>query len=449
MWNSKRRAVASLAILALVASGCTVHPQGEIAERQSASKAGVAYERPFERRRVMPLPANPSLNDLVRYALLANADLERRYWEWRSAIEQIPQDGTQPTNLAVFAGTTVSKGTLSFDRTTITAGNDPMADILWLGKVSTAARRALENAQAMGFRFQKAKYDLRNKICIAYDDYALSAELIRLEQSNTRLLQTIVMVVEARERAGAGGQQDLLRARNELDLSRNDIANMQAQLPGLRATLNALLNREPVADLPVPPELPGIRALKYTDGQLLAIAARQNPELEALAAEIKGRREALELARLQYLPDFSVSAGTDLAGIAQTLAGMVTVPLLRYQALSAGIAQAQANLRATAALRRQMHNDLNAQVVMDVVLIRDDDRQLQLFEQTILPRARQVVAVGRSAYETGQSTLLDFLDNERSLIAIERLAAKLRVARDKSLADLEALSAHELGELTR
>jgi outer membrane protein, heavy metal efflux system len=213
--------------------------------------------------------------------------------------------------------------------------------------------------------------------------------------------------------------------------------------------LNALLNREPDAALPVPPELPGIRALKYGDGQLLAIAARQNPELAALAAEIEGRREGLELARLQYLPDFSVSAGADLAGIAQTLMGMVTVPLLRYQALNAAIAQAQSNLRATEALRRQTHNDLNAQVVMDLVLIRDDDRQLQLFEHTILPRARQMVSVGRSAYETGQSTLLDFLDNERSLIAIERLAAKLRVARDKSLADLEDLSALELGELAR
>jgi outer membrane protein, heavy metal efflux system len=449
MWNSKRLAVAPIVILLLVASGCTVHPQGETAQRQAALKAGVAYERPFEDRRVMPLPANPSTNDLVRYALLTSADLERRYWEWRSAIEQIPQDGTQPTNLAIFAGTTVSKGTLSFDRTTITAGNDPMADILWPGKVSTAARRALENARAAGFRFQKGKYDLRSRICSAYDDYAVSAELIRLEQANTRLLQTTVMVVEARERAGAGGQQDLLRARNELDLSRNDIASMQAQLPGQRAALNTLLNREPDAALPVPPELPGIRALKYGDGQLLAIAARQNPELAALAAEIEGRREGLELARLQYLPDFSVSAGADLAGIAQTLMGMVTVPLLRYQALNAAIAQAQSNLRATEALRRQTHNDLNAQVVMDLVLIRDDDRQLQLFEHTILPRARQMVSVGRSAYETGQSTLLDFLDNERSLIAIERLAAKLRVARDKSLADLEDLSALELGELAR
>ncbi len=47
---------------------------------------------------------------------------------------------------------------------------------------------------------------------IAWDDYALNAELIRLEQANAQLLQTAVMVAEARNRAGTGGQQELLEA---------------------------------------------------------------------------------------------------------------------------------------------------------------------------------------------------------------------------------------------
>ena len=118
------------------------------------------------------------------------------------------------------------------------------------------------------FGFRKAQFDLRNKVLSAYYDYALNAELIRLEQANAELLQTMAMVVDARNRAGAAGQQDLLKARNELDLSRNDIANMQSQLPAQRAALNALLGREPDAPLPPPDELPPQRPMSYSDAQL-------------------------------------------------------------------------------------------------------------------------------------------------------------------------------------
>ena len=38
--------------------------------------------------------------------MLANGDLEQRYWQWRAAVEQVPQDATQTTTLNVALGTT-------------------------------------------------------------------------------------------------------------------------------------------------------------------------------------------------------------------------------------------------------------------------------------------------------------------------------------------------------
>ena len=440
-----RRVAALCAIAALIGfSGCTVHPPGELAERRAATDAGKTLILSSPDQGLPTLSDNPTPAELVHYALLSSAELEQRYWEWRSAIEQIPQDGTQATNLSISLSSMISKGTLSWDRTIISAGNDPMADIVLPQKLSVAAKRALENARAAGLRFHKSQLELRSKVISAYADYALTAELIRLEQSNASLLQTSVMVVEARNRAGAASQQDLLKAQNELDLSHNDISNMQSQLPALRAAVNALLSRPPSAPLAIPQSLPDSRPLSISDDELLDRASRENPELQALAREIRGKKNSIELARLQYLPDFSLSAGTDLAGLTQTILGSLTVPLLRYQAIDAAVAQAQANLRATEASRRQMRNDLAAQVVMDLSIIRDADRQLALFDQTIVPRTNQMVTLTRSAYELGQANLLDLLDSQRSLIAIERLVANLRVMREKRLVDLEALSAIRL-----
>lgn len=421
--------------------GCAVHPKGEQEERHAALQAGKPFQTPIDQRSSPALPENPTSDDLVRYALLTNADLERQYWEWRSAIEQIPQDGSQATNLAISGGTSITDGSISRERTTLSAMNDPMADIVLPEKLSVAAQRALAIAHAAGLRFQKEKFAVRKKLLDAYYDYALTAELIRLEESNAALLQTTVTATEARNRAGAVGQQDVIKARNELDLSQNDLANLKSQLPSQLAMLNALLNRETTAPFPPPAQLPTTQPISAGNDQLLELAAKQNPELKALASDIERKHGDIRLAQLQYTPDFSLGIGTDLAGIAQSLSGMITVPVLRHEAIDAAIAQAAANLRSIEASRRQTRNDLAAQVITDVTTFRDADRQLDLFNSTILPRTRQIVDLSRSSYETGQSSLLDLLDTQRSLIAFERLAAKLTIIRNKTVADLEQVTA--------
>jgi outer membrane protein, heavy metal efflux system len=434
--------------------GCTVHPPGEPEERATAVQVGKPFEKPIEVRQMPPLPANPTSDQLVEYALLGNAALEQHYWEWRSAIEQIPQDATQTTTLNVAAGTSITNGHTSWGSSSLTLANDPMTDIKWPGKLDAAAEQALENARAAGRRFIRAKYDLRYKVLKAYYDYALNAELIRLEQSNQRLLRTIAMVAEARNRAGSkSGQQDVLKSSNEADLSGNDIANMRSQLPSQRAAINALLGRPVDAPLPVPTKLPASRRVVYRDRDLVEMAAKQNPELIALADEIRGRSEGIRLAELQYVPDFNLSVGTDLMGVTQSLLAQATIPILRYEALNAAIAQAEAKLRASDAMRREVGNNLTAQVIADITIIRDAGRQLDLFDHTILPRARQVVNVAQSAFETGNASetdaasLLNLLDDQRSSIAIERIAAKLRITQATHLAELESITTSDLTSL--
>src|SRR5436305_6734107 len=112
---------------------------------------------------------------------------------------------------------------------------------------------------------------------------------------------------------------------------------------------------------------------------------------------------------------------------------MVTVPVLRHQAIQAAVAQAEAKLRAGEAMRRQAGNGLSAEVGSDLTTVRDADRQLGLVEGTMLPRARQAATVARSSYEAGRASLIDLIDAQRSLIAIERLAATLRATREKHL----------------
>src|SRR5258708_29721371 len=101
---------------------------------------------------------------------------------------------------------------------------------------------------------------------------------------------------------------------------------MPSHLLRPRAAVNALLSRPADAPLPVPTKLPASRRVVYRDGDLVEMAAKQNPELIALADEIRGRGEGVRLAELEYLPEFKLSGGSDLIGGTQSLLAQATIP---------------------------------------------------------------------------------------------------------------------------
>jgi cobalt-zinc-cadmium efflux system outer membrane protein len=431
-----------LAPLCLLLAGCAVHPRGEKEERARAEARGEAYVKVFHERDLPPLAEDPSWEEVLRRAFLSHAELESRYWEWRAALEEIPQEGSPRTTGALFFDHLLEGGSATFwDRTGLAVGNDPMFNLPWPGKLATRARMALEKARAAGLRFEEAKFRLQEEVLEAYQEWALLAETIRLQESNISLLETIAGAAEGRTRAAVGLQQDLLKARTERDMAENELESLRAQVPGLRARLNALLSRPPRSPLALPATQPDPRPFPHGDAELLAAIAERNPEFSALAREVERSREGVRLARQEYLPEFGFSAGTDLGGGAQTLAGMVTLPLLRWEALRAGVAQARAELRAAEARRRQAGNDLQAAVVLDLQGLRDAERQTALFRDRILPRAEEIVATTRAAYTAGQVPLVELLDSQRTLLEVRTALAELRARREKLVARLEARAA--------
>ncbi len=436
-----RRSILTLLLASFVCAttACTVHPQGEEIERAAATQAGRPYEHPLEDRVLPSLSPEATPDELARYALLTNADVEARYWEWRSALEQVPQEGTQKTNLSISLNSMITNGDTAARMTTLGAGNDAMNNLILPNKLETAATVALDNARAAGFRFDSARYELRNKVLSAYFDYALTAELIRLEEQNNKLLDLTDQMIQLRIGTGTAMQQDLLKAGNEFETSKNDVETLHAKAVSQLATINVLLNRDPTIPLSPPKSLPAPVAIPEDDEHLLEMAAENNPELKALAAEITGKHDAIKLAKQEYLPEFGVNVSTDLAGVTQSLLGSVMVPVLRYHAIDAEIRQAEDNLHGTEAMRHHLHHELAARVITDLATLRDAERQTDLLEKVIIPRAKQIISASETSYRGNQSTMLDLLDGQRSLIAFRRLDAELKITREKQRIDLEAV----------
>lgn len=429
-----RYRLATLGVLILLLlAGCAFHPRGESAERDRALKA-------YTKTTPAALAPDASLEEILHYAYLANAGLEARYWEWRSAIEQIPQDASMPATPAISLESMFMDGSTSLSQTTLGLGNDPMTNIPWPGKVTGAGRRALELARAAGFRFEGAKLELRTNLLSSYYDYAALAESIRLEEANVSLLRGSADNADERIRAGAGSSLESLKARNEVDLGLNNLEDSRSKVPGRLAALNAILGREPSSPLDLPNALPAARELPYDDAEILAFLAERNPELAALAHEAKAGEENISLMRQQYIPDLGLTLSGDLAGTAKSIMAMLTTPFVRFDAIRASIAQARAELEASRAVRAQVERDLKARAILTLYDLRNDERQIALYGQSIIPRMDEAVRITGAAYATGQAGLMDILESRRMLVEARLMYAEMRIEREKLLLEIEEIS---------
>jgi len=430
----------------LLLSGCVLAPGEARQQRQELQSSGGPYQQPAERRPLPPLPQPASWQAVLQRAFLANGDLEAAYFDWSAAVARIDQAAAWPnTNVALGFDYMFSRENMkAWDRTTLSAGFDPAMSLSLPVKARQAGKVALEAARAAAHRFEAAKFDLQRRVLRAYFDLALAEERTRIQRDNVALLRLLLDTAANRVQAG-GPQQDLLKVQIEHQLAGNELATLEAEANSMRAMLNGMLARDAQSPLTLPATLPAPRSAPASDAQLIAVATDLNPELAALAREVAGRRDALELARLAYLPDISPSAGIT-GSISRALGAMVMLPT-NLPAIRGQIQEARAMLRSAEAMARQARHDRAASFVAALYLMRNSERQAHLFRQHILPAAQQVLNTTRQAYTAGSVGFVDLIDSQRTLLDVRLMIAEARIEREKQLAELEALAGVDIETL--
>ena len=433
----------TLVVALLGVGGCVLAPKKAKQERARLDAAGDVYRRPFEKRELANLTAQPTWREVLRRAFLANGDLEAGYHEWAMAVSRIQQAGSYP-NSPVSVGFEYmfsEESMKSWDRTTISAGFDAGESLLLPNKVYQSGKIATRDAQAAGERFAAAKFDLQRRVLNAWIDYALLAEQVRIRRENTSLLKLLNETAAGRVRAG-GAQQDLLRTDIEYRMADDELRTMESELPRMRAMLNAMLGRAPDAPLTPPVRLPEPRPVPSDDASLLAVGVAANPELKALAFEASGRRDALERARMEYLPDVNPFAAVT-GDVEQVIGIDVMLPTVLPR-IKGMVKEARADLRRVRAMARQTRLDRAAEYVAAVYALRNSERQAALFEKQVLPSAQRVLDSVRQSYSAGTGAYLELIEAQRTLLDVRLTVAEAKAAREKNLADLEALAGTDI-----
>jgi len=392
------------------------------------------------------LAAGASADEFVRYALYNSPRIEAAYQRWVAATERLPQVRSLPdprVNFGFFLDEVETRTGAQQARVGVSQS------FPWAGLLSDREDAAALAARAEWRQFEAARLEVTERVIRTLHELAYLDAAIRITTENLELLISFEEVVRARYRVGSGSHPELVRVQVELGQLEDRLAQLRAMRPTYVADLNAALNRSaetPVAELA---ELPG--RVASVDGPALAeIAKHSNPVLLALDERIEEQRIRSEVARKEGLPDFTV--GLDYivtneamdSSIAESgddpvlLSFGITVPLWRDK-YDAGVREALARRLAVSHDRADEANRIAASIQRAWFEHTDADRRVRLFETTLIPKAEESLRASLAGYRAGDTSLLDLLDTERTLLEFAVSAERARADRGQALARLNTL----------
>ncbi len=390
-------------------------------------------------------PRDGELESYLRFGLENHAGLRAAFDRWIAALERVPQVTSLPDPRLSFSHFIERVET----RTGPQRSRLRLAQTFpWFGKLELRGEVADRHAESMWSRVEATRLAVRRDIVVAFYEYGYLAHAIRIADENLELLRQLEPVVQRKVQTG-GDQADLVRLQVEIGKLENDLDSLRARSPALAARLDAVLNRTGDGPLPIP-EVEGadVVSLAFSDLQRRMLEA--NPELHALRQAVLREGKRVELARLEGFPDITIGFdfletgsavidnqrgdGDDPFGIGISL----NLPIWR-QRYTAAEREARSARHAAEGDVTQRENALHAALALALFEEDDSSRQISLYRDTLLPRARQALDVTQSSYEAGSATLTDFIDSQRQLLSFERSYWRAVTRYEQRIADIEAL----------
>ena len=319
--------------------------------------------------------------------------------------------------------------------------------IPWLKKLETRKALAASNADTWSYLHQQGVLALRRDVTSVYSEVVYQDQAVQSTEANLQLIDDMRTIVEERVRGG-GSLNALLRLEVELERTRDQLDRYEQARYAKRTELAALLSIEEselgemTMDPPVDRELPSLRSM-------LATLEMRNPELLALKQRTDSASQRAELSRLDKYPDFTVGvnyiqvgddslasdAGTDPWSVSMA----VNVPIWGSKK-SAAILAANADKRSAEQLYRDRVLQLKAELSATLAARADRSQRVQRYQERLIPIAEQALENSRTAYESGQLSVLELIDSERALLEMHLNYARAMAKVTQADAALNALT---------
>ena len=397
------------------------------------------------------VPDTQNLRSLVDYALANNPEVNVARERHIGALARVPQAMALPEPKLTYRYFVNEVETRVGPQE---HGIGLSQTLPWFGKRGLQGDAATETARAA----QEGIASIQNRVIAAvanaYYELFYLGQSIEIIRGNRDLVLHLERVARARYGAGAATHADVIRAQVELGTIENRLGSLEDRRAPLFARLNALLNRPTTETFDLPSILT-FEPVNYTDDELLAKVSRHNPDLRATSFEIEAAHRQRERANKNYLPDITLGLDYIATGDARmpgvqdsgddALSATIgfTLPIWRSK-YDAGVKEADAILRQQQFKRDQQLNTFHAETVTALFKLRDAQRQIDLYEDTLLPKANESLVATQRAYSTGAAPFADTIDAQRMLLNFELSFARAITDHHQARIVLEKLTGQSL-----
>ena len=264
---------------------------------------------------------------------------------------------------------------------------------------------------------------------------------MEVTQRNKSLLEELAKITRTRYSLGQGIQEDVIRNQVEISKMVDDLIMLEQKKRALAAKLNYLLNRPQKSPVGQPAELDFSR-VAFSIEELQQQAIADNPMLKALKQEIAARRKNVELAKRDYLPDFSLKfAYGQREDRLDMYTGMIemNLPIFIKSKQERKVAEGYADVRSAQAKYDGAENEILYMIADMGSMVQRLERKNELYRTGIIPQARLQIDTAMSAYMVNKADFMTLLDSRMKLYRYELEYHDALTEYEKSLAALEAV----------
>ena len=417
----------SLALVLLIVGCSGLSTTEEVAARKQLANVTAAYRIVEDSPLVTP---DTSLQELMTRAVRKSPQVQAAYFDWVQAVERITVERSLPD----------PKITFEADIQDMVMAVMPglMLDLPGPGKLRAQAAVAAAEAQMKYAEFRKAVLVSAANLKKAYFELQALEDTIAVNKRNLKLVHELRDITQAQHSAGRTTLQDVLRADIESDELTVRIENLEDSRTVATTRYTTALGYSPNSPVKVP--LPK-RFENSVDSppldEIYKTALTRNPTLVLMEAEIRKAEAAVTLARRSAVPDFGVGVEADVKPSTPIVTPQLSITLPIWRDKIAAEIQAAIAAKSSAEARyTQEQLALAVEFASMAFMYRESEREYRLLMDRLIPNAKGSLDVARSGYVGGQSSFIDFLEAERSLLQFELATVDARKAREEALLNL-------------
>lgn len=376
---------------------------------------------------VAALAAGPddTLDQLVAEALRNNPEIRAAQQKYEAARQR-------PTQVSSLPDPMISPGYNANGRPWPGAGlgTEPTSqiglmmsqEIPYPGKRKLAGAIAEKEAEAEFQAYQQVELSVAARVKQAYYRRAFAFDAASVLARNIEIMDKFLRITEARYSVGKAMQQDVLKAQTQISILETRRVQLEREQQARAAEINTLLNRPLEAPLDRPAGLKPPSDVPVNLDTLYAAARRKSPELLREEKVIQRNEIAVDLARKDYYPDFTLNGGYYNMGRMPDMymfRADFKIPLYFFRKQRAAVTEQSQTLAGSRRTYEAASQSTRFRIKDDHLTVQTAAQLVKLYGDTVIPQASLTLESSLASYQTGSVDFLTVLLNYSTVVEYE------------------------------